>query len=104
MMNDERGTMNEETTFQFFIHHSSSRVHRLLRCCPGDGDGFADQLSKAAETGGHACAEIDADGAAAARSERAEIAERLRLLQRVEAVRLAGNRHVARVGCGDLYE
>src|SRR5205085_5086661 len=41
-------------------------------------------------------------GAAAARRERTKIAERLRLLQGVEGVRLARNRHVARVGRGQL--
>src|ERR1044072_4636287 len=69
-----------------------------------NGDCLADDLKEAAEARRHVRADLDADGAAAARRERAEVAERLRLLERREAVGLARDFHVARILRGDLDE
>src|SRR5688500_9169990 len=63
-----------------------------------DRRGFADYLEEAAEARAHVRAQLDADGATAAGRERAEVAERLRLLERREGEGLAGYRNVARVG------
>src|SRR5215204_1513999 len=66
--------------------------------------GLADDFEEAAQPGGHVRSDLDADGAASARRERAEVAERLRLLERREGVGLAGYLHVARVRGRDLDE
>src|SRR5690242_6451068 len=88
------------------IHHSSLRVHHfLLRTRRArDGQGFAYDLVEAFESGGRVRAEFDADGAAAARRERAEISERLRLLERREGEGLVRYLDVARVSGRELHE
>src|SRR5919198_4039882 len=65
---------------------------------------LADVLVQALEAGEHVSAEVDADGAPAPGRERAEVAERLRLLQGAEGVGRARYRQILRVGRGDLQE
>src|SRR5687767_2617575 len=69
----------------------------LPGCRARDGHGLADDLKEAAQARGHVRADLDADGAAAALRERVKVAECLRLLERREGERLAGNLDVARV-------
>src|SRR5215213_4223937 len=88
------------------IHHSSFRVHHFLFCSrrAGDGECFAYDFVEASEPGRRVRAEFDADCAAAARRERAEVAERLSLLERREGEGLAGYLNVARVRGRELHE
>src|ERR1700754_153632 len=88
------------------IHHSSFRIHHFLFRSRrfGDGEGFAYDFVEAFEPGGRVRAEFDADCAAASRGERAEVAERLCLLERREGEGLAGYLNVASVRGRELHE
>src|SRR5919201_5091549 len=104
-MSDECGMMNEKEGAAF---HSSLIIPRssfLLRPRrTRKGERLADVLVQTPEAGEHVRPEVDADGAPAAGRERAEVAERLRLLQGAEGVGRARYRQILRVGRGDLQE
>src|SRR5438270_10714438 len=88
----------------FFIPHPSSFILLLCSGRAGDGQCLADEVVETVESSRHVRAQINSYRAASARGERAEVAERLRLLQGAEGERLVGNGDVVRVRRGDLEE
>ena len=70
--------------------------------CASQRHGFANQFLQLLESGERIRAEINADGAPPTRRKGAEIAERLRLLQGTESVRLPRDRQVRSIRRRDL--
>src|ERR1051326_9124192 len=88
------------------IHHSSFIIPHYLSSSGRAryGQSLADVLVQEFESGENVGAEVNADAAPPAARERAEVAERLRLLQGAEGVGRAGYRQGFRVGRGGFEE
>ena len=61
-----------------------------------------ERLQQLSQAGGDARAKVNANHAPLVRLQRLKIAERLRLFQHAEGIRLVGNRHVGGIGRDEL--